>query len=224
MTLLLKKIPSFPASGRRISTHKQSPSEFTLPSPIPAPQRSYSCSCYARSRLLTRAARSVQPPYTRFFCLLVPPACVHLTPVLYKEQSISSFSTCSADLTVFSLPPVLGRGQHAFSISLHCSWNSCCQQHMEQKVDPVWCPKQLLQASLLGLKQTGDATLDFLAPFLPPVFFDTVFFCDGDLAFFAGGGVMMASSFPFDPRFFANSSGWILGNTPPLAMVTPFNS
>lgn len=67
-------------------------------------------------------------------------------------------------------------------------------------------------------------TLDFLAPFLPPVFFDTVFFCDGDFAFFAGGGVMMASSFPFDPRFFASSSGWILGNTPPLAMVTPFNS
>lgn len=50
-------------------------------------------------------------------------------------------------------------------------------------------------------------TLDFLAPFLPPVFFDTVFFCDGDFAFFAGGGVMMASSFPFEPRFFANSSG-----------------
>lgn len=107
---------------------------------------------------------------------------------------------------------------------LSTTWISGATTTMEQKVDPVWCPPQLLQASLLGLKQTGDSTLDFLDPFLPPVFFDTVFFCDGDLAFFAGGGVMMASSFPFDPRFFANSSGWILGNTPPLAMVTPFNS
>lgn len=35
---------------------------------------------------------------------------------------------------------------------------------------------------------------------------------------------MMASSFPLDPRFFASSSGWIFGNTPPLAMVTPFSS
>lgn len=35
---------------------------------------------------------------------------------------------------------------------------------------------------------------------------------------------MMASNFPLDPRFFASNSGWIFGNTPPLAMVTPFSS
>lgn len=67
-------------------------------------------------------------------------------------------------------------------------------------------------------------TLDFRAPFLPPVFLATGFFWDGDLAFLAGGGVMMASNFPLDPRFFASNSGWIFGNTPPLAMVTPFSS
>lgn len=67
-------------------------------------------------------------------------------------------------------------------------------------------------------------TLDFRAPFLPPAFFDTGFFWDGDLAFLAGGGVMMASNFPLDPRFFASNSGWMFGNTPPLAMVTPFSS
>lgn len=67
-------------------------------------------------------------------------------------------------------------------------------------------------------------TLDFRAPFLPPVFLATGFFWDGDLAFLAGGGVMMASNLPLDPRFFASSSGWIFGNTPPLAMVTPFSS
>ena len=67
-------------------------------------------------------------------------------------------------------------------------------------------------------------TLDFRAPFLPPVFLDTGFFWDGDLAFLAGGGVMMASNFPLDPRFFASNSGWMFGNTPPLAMVTPFSS
>lgn len=67
-------------------------------------------------------------------------------------------------------------------------------------------------------------TFDFRAPFLPPVFLATGFFWDGDLAFLAGGGVMMASNFPLDPRFFASNSGWIFGNTPPLAMVTPFSS
>ena len=67
-------------------------------------------------------------------------------------------------------------------------------------------------------------TLDFRAPFLPPAFLDAGFFWDVDLAFLAGGGVMMASSFPLDPRFFASNSGWMFGNTPPLAMVTPFSS
>lgn len=67
-------------------------------------------------------------------------------------------------------------------------------------------------------------TLDFRAPFFPPAFLDTGFFWDGDLAFLAGGGVMMASNFPLDPRFFASNSGWMFGNTPPLAMVTPFSS
>lgn len=66
--------------------------------------------------------------------------------------------------------------------------------------------------------------LGFPGPFLAPVFLDTGFFWDGDLAFLAGGGVMMASNFPLDPRFFASNSGWMFGNTPPLAMVTPFSS
>ena len=51
-------------------------------------------------------------------------------------------------------------------------------------------------------------------------------FLEADILDFlmAGGGVMTASSLPFDPLFLASSSGWMLGKTPPAAMVTPFSS
>lgn len=53
----------------------------------------------------------------------------------------------------------------------------------------------------------GAHTLDFRTPFLAPGFFEVDFFGDVLLAFFAAGGVIIASNFPLVPRFFANSSG-----------------
>ncbi len=44
------------------------------------------------------------------------------------------------------------------------------------------------------------------------------------LDFFVGGGVMTASSFALDPLFLEISSGWMLGKTPPAAMVTPLSN
>lgn len=42
--------------------------------------------------------------------------------------------------------------------------------------------------------------------------------------FFSGVGERIVSDLPLAPRFLARSSGWILGRTPPLAIVTPFSN
>lgn len=68
---------------------------------------------------------------------------------------------------------------------------------------------------LTFLDARGLAALAFLPPFLPDVAF---------LPLFSGGGERIVSDLPLVPRFLASSSGWILGRTPPLAMVTPFSS
>ena len=68
---------------------------------------------------------------------------------------------------------------------------------------------------LTFLDVRGLAAFDFLPPFLPDVAF---------LPLFSGGGERIVSDLPLVPRFLASSSGWILGRTPPLAMVTPFSS
>ena len=44
------------------------------------------------------------------------------------------------------------------------------------------------------------------------------------LGFFSGAGETGVSSLPLAPLFLASSSGWMLGRTPPAAMVTPFSS
>lgn len=65
----------------------------------------------------------------------------------------------------------------------------------------------------------------FLEEFLDS--FKGIFFATGLLVLFifvSDGGEMAASSLSLDPFFLANSSGWMLGKTPPAATVTPFNS
>ena len=68
---------------------------------------------------------------------------------------------------------------------------------------------------LTFLDVRGLVALDFLPPFLPDAAF---------LPLFSGGGERIVSDLPLVPRFLASSSGWILGRTPPLAIVTPFSS
>lgn len=64
---------------------------------------------------------------------------------------------------------------------------------------------------------------------LPPDFFPLFFLAMGlleVLGFFSGAGATGGrhSSFPLAPLFLASSSGWMLGRTPPAAIVTPFSS
>ena len=77
------------------------------------------------------------------------------------------------------------------------------------------CPELTDTSRLTFLDVRGLAAFDFFPPFFPDVAF---------LPLFSGGGERIVSDLPLVPRFLASSSGWILGRTPPLAMVTPFSS
>lgn len=55
-------------------------------------------------------------------------------------------------------------------------------------------------------------------------FFPLFLFTMDFLPFFSGAGERMVSDLPLAPRFLARSSGWILGRTPPLAIVTPLSN
>lgn len=55
-------------------------------------------------------------------------------------------------------------------------------------------------------------------------FFPLFLFTMDFLPFFSGAGERMVSALPLAPLFLARSSGWILGRTPPLAIVTPLSN
>lgn len=68
----------------------------------------------------------------------------------------------------------------------------------------------------------SSATFAFPPDFLALSFLAAVFLTG--LGFFSGAGERGVSSFPLAPLFLARSSGWMLGRTPPAAIVTPFSN
>lgn len=75
------------------------------------------------------------------------------------------------------------------------------------------CVVWVLLITFLGVR--AFAAFAFFPVFLVPKDF---------LPLFSGEGERIVSGLLLAPRFLARSSGWILGRTPPLAMVTPFSN
>lgn len=107
------------------------------------------------------------------------------------------------------------------------SISSCYKQTMQKRwfISPnnswFWStpsPTPLESCICLTLTFLGVRALVDFAFF--PLFLFTVDF----LPFFSGVGERIVSDLPLAPRFLARSSGWILGRTPPLAIVTPFSN
>lgn len=69
---------------------------------------------------------------------------------------------------------------------------------------------------------TGSSTFAFPPDFFALSFLAAVFLTG--LGFFSGAGERGVSSLPLAPLFLARSSGWMLGRTPPAAIVTPFSN
>lgn len=69
---------------------------------------------------------------------------------------------------------------------------------------------------------TGSSTFAFPPDFFALIFLAAVFLTG--LGFFSGAGERGVSSLPLAPLFLARSSGWMLGRTPPAAIVTPFSN
>lgn len=97
---------------------------------------------------------------------------------------------------------------------MKCFWCSCAsKQIVNQRCSTFY---------LRSVLSTWSRTLAFPPPFFPLSFLVTDFLTG--LGFFSGAGETGVSSFPFAPLFFASSSGWMLGRTPPAAIVTPFSN
>lgn len=69
---------------------------------------------------------------------------------------------------------------------------------------------------------TRSGTFAFPLVFFALIFLAAVFLTG--LGFFSGAGERGVSSLPLAPLFLASSSGWMLGRTPPAAIVTPFSN
>lgn len=79
-------------------------------------------------------------------------------------------------------------------------------------------PNTITTADML----TGSSTFAFPPDFFALSFLAAVFLTG--LGFFSGAGERGVSSLPLAPLFLARSSGWMLGRTPPAAIVTPFSN
>lgn len=90
--------------------------------------------------------------------------------------------------------------------------------HKYSPPTPPHPPNTITTAGVL----TGSSTFAFPPDFFAFSFLAAVFLTG--LGFFSGAGERGVSSLPLAPLFLARSSGWMLGRTPPAAIVTPFSN